>query len=178
MSSKVWLITGSSSSLGSEFVKAALDPGGKRIATVPQVDTIAIYETRDTGASTMLIDVTATQRELNDIANKAVSVYGQIEVLVSNAGYTQFGTVEETSHVDWFRKFNTNDFGALNTTSSFLPHLRSNKSGTIVFIGSMVAWDGVPTVGAYCASEALLYTEGVECVNDVVEGEKDIAGKE
>jgi short-subunit dehydrogenase len=44
----------------------------------------------------MLIDVTATQRELNDIANKAISVYGQIEVLVSNAGYTQFGTIEET----------------------------------------------------------------------------------
>ncbi|KAJ6080054.1 hypothetical protein N7467_009807 [Penicillium canescens] len=45
----------------------------------------------------MLIDVTATQRELNDIANKAISVYGRIEVLVRNAGYTQFGTVNGTS---------------------------------------------------------------------------------
>jgi hypothetical protein len=45
----------------------------------------------------MLIDVTATQGKLNNIANKAISVYGQIEVLVvSNAGYTQFGTLKKS----------------------------------------------------------------------------------
>ncbi|KAJ5996403.1 hypothetical protein N7522_008063 [Penicillium canescens] len=148
MSPQIWIITGSSSSLGSDFVKAALDRGDKVIATAPQ-------------------NATFMQGGLNDIANKAISVYGQIEVMMSNAGYTQFGTIEETSHDDWFKQFNTHDFGASNTTRSFLPHLRSNKSGTIAFIGSMVAWDGVPTVGAYCASEAAIHY--------AVESSKEIA---
>jgi NAD(P)-dependent dehydrogenase (short-subunit alcohol dehydrogenase family) len=94
MSSQVWLITGSSSGLGSEFVKAALHRGDKVIATARNVDRIA--HLRDMGASTMQLDVTATQVELNEVANKAISVYGRIDVLVNNAEYTQFGTVEET----------------------------------------------------------------------------------
>lgn len=155
MSPQVWLITGTSSGLGMEFVRAAVARGDKVIATARNVDKIA--HLREIGATTMQLDVTSPQDELNRKAQEAISVYGRIDALVNNAGYTQFGTVEESSHDDWFTQFNTNVFGALNTTRSFLPHLRSNRSGTIVFIGSMVAWDGVPTGGAYCASKAAIH---------------------
>ncbi|KAJ6056246.1 hypothetical protein N7499_007280 [Penicillium canescens] len=165
MSPQIWIITGSSSSLGSDFVKAALDRGDKVIATAPQSKQNRLSTRQRSEYHADRCHFYA--RGLNDIANKAISVYGQIEVMMSNAGYTQFGTIEETSHDDWFKQFNTHDFGASNTTRSFLPHLRSNKSGTIAFIGSMVAWDGVPTVGAYCASEAAIHY--------AVESSKEIA---
>jgi hypothetical protein len=61
------------------------------------------------------------------------------------------------SHDQWFAQFNTNVFGTLNTTRAFLPHMRRNKAGIVVFIGSMVAWDGLPAGGAYCASKAAIH---------------------
>ncbi|KAJ5128685.1 hypothetical protein N7448_002402 [Penicillium atrosanguineum] len=155
MSPQVWLITGTSSGFGAEFVKSAIARGDKVIATARNVE--KINHLKDIGAATMQLDVTASQAELDRKANEAISMYGRIDVLVNNAGYTQFGTIEESSHEEWFTQFNTNVFGTLNTTRSFLPHFRSNKSGAIVFIGSMVAWDGVPIVGAYCASKAALH---------------------
>ncbi|OQD73629.1 hypothetical protein PENDEC_c014G02742 [Penicillium decumbens] len=155
MSPQVWLITGTSSGFGTEFVKAAIARGDKVIATARNIDRIA--HLKDIGAAIMQLDVTAPQDELDRKANEAISTYGRIDVLVNNAGYTQFGTVEESTHDEWFAQFNTNVFGALNTTRSFLPHMRSNKSGTIVFIGSMIAWDGLPAVGPYCASKAAIH---------------------
>jgi NADP-dependent 3-hydroxy acid dehydrogenase YdfG len=94
MSSQVWLITGTSSGFGTEFVKAAIAQGDKVIATARNVDRIA--HLKDIGAETMQLDVTASQEELNRKADEAISTYGRIDVLVNNAGYTQFGTVEES----------------------------------------------------------------------------------
>jgi NAD(P)-dependent dehydrogenase (short-subunit alcohol dehydrogenase family) len=94
MASKVWLVTGTSSGLGSEFVKAALGRGDKVIATARNVDNIA--HLRELGAAVLQLDVTDPQAELDRKAIEAISVYGRIDVLVNNAGYTQFGTVEDT----------------------------------------------------------------------------------
>ncbi|KAJ5222672.1 uncharacterized protein N7469_008912 [Penicillium citrinum] len=153
--SQVWLITGTSSGLGQELVKAVLNRGDKVIATARNADQISSL--KELGAATLQLDVTATQEQLNLKAEEAVAIYGRIDVLVNNAGYVQFGTIEETSHAQWYDQFNTNVFGTLNTTRSFLPHMRCRKSGIIVFIGSMVAWDAAPTVGAYSASKAAIH---------------------
>ncbi|KAJ5397772.1 hypothetical protein N7509_005885 [Penicillium cosmopolitanum] len=153
--SQVWLITGTSSGLGHELARAVLGRGDKVIATARQLDRISSL--KDLGAATLQLDVTAPQEELNRRAEEAIAIYGRIDVLVNNAGYVQFGTIEETSHDQWFKQFNTNVFGTLNTTRSFLPHMRRRKSGVIVFIGSMVAWDGAPTVGAYASSKAAIH---------------------
>ncbi|KAJ5135626.1 uncharacterized protein N7515_004904 [Penicillium bovifimosum] len=155
MSPRVWLVTGTSSGLGTELVKAVLARGDNVIATARNADRIA--HLKKIGAATMQLDITVSQSELDRKAEEAIAVYGRVDVLVNNAGYTQFGTVEESSHDEWYAQFNTNVFGTLNTTRSFLPHMRARKAGTIVFIGSMVAWDGAPTVGPYCASKAAIH---------------------
>ncbi|KAJ5891746.1 uncharacterized protein N7473_007974 [Penicillium subrubescens] len=155
MSPQVWLITGTSSGFGAELVKEVIARGDKVIATARNVKRIS--HMRDIGAAILQLDVTASQDELNRKAEEAISIYGRIDILVNNAGYTQFGIVEETSHDQWFSQFNTNVFGTLNTTRAFLPHMRSNKAGIVVFIGSMAAWDGLPAGGAYCASKAAIH---------------------
>lgn len=95
MSPQVWLITGTSSGFGTEFVKAAIARGDKVIATARNIDRIA--HLKDIGAAITQLDVTAPQDELDRKANEAISTYGRIDVLVNNAGYTQFGTVEEST---------------------------------------------------------------------------------
>ncbi|OOQ88365.1 putative short-chain oxidoreductase [Penicillium brasilianum] len=155
MAPQIWLITGTSSGFGSQFVKEVIARGDKVIATARNVERIT--HMRDLGAATLQLDVTASQDELNRKAEEAISIFGRVDILVNNAGYTQFGLLEENSHDQWFSQFNTNVFGTLNTTRAFLPHLRSNKAGVVVFVGSMVAWDGLPAVGAYCASKAAIH---------------------
>jgi len=92
--SQVWLITGTSSGLGQELVKAVLNRGDKVIATARNADQISSL--KELGAATLQLDVTATQEQLNLKAEEALAIYGRIDTLVNNAGYVQFGTIEGT----------------------------------------------------------------------------------
>lgn len=94
--SQVWLITGTSSGLGYELVKAVLNRGDKVIATARNLDRISTL--KDLGAAVLQLDVTASQEELNTKAEEAVAIYGRVDVLVNNAGYVQFGSVEESRY--------------------------------------------------------------------------------
>lgn len=93
MSPQVWLITGTSSGFGSEFVKEVVSRGDKVIATARNIERIS--HMKDIGAATLQLDVTTSQDELNRKAEEAISIYGRVDVLVNNAGYTQFGICEE-----------------------------------------------------------------------------------
>jgi NAD(P)-dependent dehydrogenase (short-subunit alcohol dehydrogenase family) len=89
----VWIITGTSSGFGSEFVKQALARGDKVIATARTVSKIA--HMKEAGAAVLSLDVTAPQADLEAKAAEAIAIYGQIDVLVNNAAYVQFGTLED-----------------------------------------------------------------------------------
>lgn len=89
----VWIITGTSSGFGTEFVKQSLARGDKVIATARDISKIVHLE--QAGAATLALDVTATQADLDQKANEAIDIYGQVDVLVNNAAYTQFGTLED-----------------------------------------------------------------------------------
>lgn len=93
MSPQVWLITGTSSGFGSEFVKEVIARGDKVIATARNLERIS--RLREIGAATLQLDVTASQDELNSKAEEAISIYGRVDILLNNAGYTQFGIFEE-----------------------------------------------------------------------------------
>ncbi|GIC86335.1 putative short-chain oxidoreductase [Aspergillus udagawae] len=151
---QVWLITGCSSGFGREFVTQALSHGDKVIATARTIANIT--HLRDAGAAIMQLDVTASQEELDQKASDAIAIYGKVDILVNNAAYTQFGTLEDMNNGDYLSQFTTNVFGTINTTRAFLPHFRERRQGVIVNIGSMAAWESYPAVGAYCASKAAL----------------------
>ncbi|KAA8649271.1 hypothetical protein EYZ11_005538 [Aspergillus tanneri] len=151
--SLVWFITGTSSGFGNELVKQALSRGDKVIATARDVSKIASL--KDSGAAVMSLDVTASQSDLDRKAVEAIGTYGHIDVLVNNAAYTQFGTLEDLGN-EYSTQFNTNVIGTTNTTKAFLPHFRQRRNGIIVNFGSMAAWTTYPTVGAYSASKAAI----------------------
>jgi len=150
--SLVWLITGTSSGIGSDLVRTLLKRGEKVIATGRKL--AALEGLKAEGAETLQLDVTASQEVLDETAKKAVSLYGRVDVVVNNAGYTEIGSVEESTSEEVFKQFNTNVFGATNVAKAILPYLRKQKSGTIVWVGSVAGWISVDGVGLYCASKS------------------------
>lgn len=60
------------------------------------------------------------------------------------------------SREDWIKQYQTHVFGTIGVARAFLPHFRSRKAGTLVFIGSTAAWGGIPTLAAYCGSKSAL----------------------
>jgi len=157
MPPSIWLVTGTSSGFGEEFVKQITARGDKVIATARNLD--KVKHLKDTGAAFLQLDVTASQDELNRKVKEAIGIYGRIDVLVNNAGYVGVGTLEEVGHERMFHMFNTVVFGSEKLTRSILPHFRERRDGLIVFNGSMWGWEGVTANSMYCGAKFAL--EGI-----------------
>ncbi|RDW62120.1 hypothetical protein BP6252_11553 [Coleophoma cylindrospora] len=142
----VWLVTGCSSGLGEELVYAILARGDRVIATGRNA-VIRLSHLKDSGATILDIDVTAPQAALNIKIEEALAVYGGIDVLVPNAGYSEIGFDK------WQDQLQTNFFGVTNITRAILPHFRKKKVGHIAIISSVSAWSGALAAGPYVVSK-------------------------
>ncbi|TYB91603.1 SDR family NAD(P)-dependent oxidoreductase, partial [Micromonospora sp. WP24] len=94
---RVWLITGCSSGFGREVALAALAAGDRVMATARRPEALAdLAEIGGDRLSTTALDVT-DPASVQAAAKATLAVFGRIDVLVNNAGFTMIGAVEETS---------------------------------------------------------------------------------
>ena len=153
---KVWLVTGASKGLGLSLVKKLLNEGCKVAATSRTVERLE----KEVGASAnfLPLDVNVTdEQSVRNAILKAIETFGGIDVVVNNAGYIQFGTLEELSDGEVRQNFDTNVFGALNVIRSVMPHFRNKKSGHIINISSIAGLIGTfPGCGIYSATKFAL----------------------
>lgn len=150
-SPKVWFITGCSSGFGAALTQEILTRGDRVIATARDVPKIS--ELESVGAKIMAFDVTADAGTLTAKAKEAHGLFGQIDFLINNAGYSVQGTIEELTAEEIQAQFDTNVFGLLNVTRAFLPYFRQQRSGVIGNISSVGAWRGFPGMGVYTSSK-------------------------
>jgi NAD(P)-dependent dehydrogenase (short-subunit alcohol dehydrogenase family) len=153
MAEKVWFITGTSRGFGREWAVAALDRGDKVAATARNTasldDLVAKY-----GDAILPLQLDVTDRAADFAAVKqAHEHFGRLDVVVNNAGYGQFGFVEEVSEQDARDQIETNVFGALWVTQAALPYLRNQGSGHIIQVSSIGGIVAFPNVGIYHASK-------------------------
>jgi NAD(P)-dependent dehydrogenase (short-subunit alcohol dehydrogenase family) len=151
--SKIWMITGTSRGFGREWAMAALERGDSVAATAR--DTSTLQELVDAYGDAVLpisLDVTDRKADFAAVAH-AHEHFGRLDVVVNNAGYGQFGFIEEISETEARNQIETNLFGALWITQAALPFLRAQGSGHILQVSSIGGISAFPMVGIYHASK-------------------------
>src|SRR5262252_9088740 len=145
---KIWFITGATRGFGALITQAVLGSGDAVVATARYPSSIADHPR----LLKLPLDVT-NEGQARDAAAKGIETFGNIDVLVNNAGYGLLGAVEEASALEVERVFATNVFGLLNVTRAVLPHMRKRRSGHIINMSSIGGYASYPGWGVYCATK-------------------------
>ena len=150
---KTWFITGTSRGFGREWAVAALQRGDRVAATARDVSTLDdLVERFGDAVLPLQLDVTDRDADFAAVA-EAHQHFGRLDVVVNNAGYGQFGFIEELSEAELRDQLETNVFGAFWVTQAALPYLREQGGGHIVQVSSIGGISAFPNVGAYHASK-------------------------
>lgn len=151
MTQKTWFITGASRGIGAEIAKAVLATGDQLIATARRKTDLHEFESNP-NVLTLSLDITDEAQVQAAVAD-ALERFGQIDVLVNNAGFGILGGVEETSAQEVERVYRTNVFGLLNVIRAVLPSMRQRRSGHIINLSSIGGYRAPAGWGVYSSTK-------------------------
>lgn len=165
---KVALVTGASSGIGKATAVALREEGFYVYATAP--DVAESDELRSAGFELLTLDVT-NEKQVKDAIKTAESRNGSIQVLVNNAGYGQYGPIEEIPIENIKKDFDVNVFGLLRMCQLALPAMRKAGEGRIINISSVAGEFSQPGAGIYHATK-----HAVEAIDEALRMEVDSFG--
>lgn len=152
--SKTVLITGASSGIGKAAAHHFAAQGWNVIATMrtPEKET-ELVENNQIFIARLDVQYPET---IETAIEQGIARFGQIDVVVNNAGYGQFGIFEAVTPEQVREQFDVNVFGVMNTIRAALPHLRERKQGMIINISSGAGRFTLPLISLYNASKFAL----------------------
>ena len=151
-----WLITGCSTGLGRALAQAVLDAGHNAVVTARDAAKVSdLAEGHPDTALALALDVT-DPAQVTQAMQAAEERFGEIDVLVNNAGYGYRAAVEEGDEADVQTLFATNLFGPVAMIKAVLPGMRARGRGAIVNISSIGARISPAGSGYYAATKAAL----------------------
>ncbi|MCA6969568.1 oxidoreductase [Pectobacterium carotovorum] len=134
MKSKVILVTGASSGIGEAAALRLKASGHTVYAAARRIERMQ----KLTGADIRVLPLDVTDSvSVQTVVDTIIAECGRIDVVVNNAGYGSYGAVEEVSPEEGRAQFDVNVFGAVRLTQLVLPHMRAQRSGTVINITSM-----------------------------------------
>ncbi len=135
MTQNTILITGASSGIGRTTALHFQAQGWNVVATMRSPEKETEFNALD---NVLVTRIDVTDSESIDAAVAAgIDRFGQIDVLLNNAGYGAYGPLEAFPMENIERQFDTNVIGLLAVTKALLPHFRANRSGTIINVSSI-----------------------------------------
>ncbi|ROR89102.1 SDR family oxidoreductase [Raoultella terrigena] len=152
--SKVWFITGAARGIGFSLARQALAHGDAVAVTSRTLDSLQqAFGQGNTRLLALEVDLTS-EASVQDAIDKTIVRFGRIDRVVNNAGYAQQGTVEALTDAELRRNFEVNLFASLHVLRHALPHLRTQRSGHIFNVASIVGFQGgYAGWGSYTASK-------------------------
>lgn len=163
MTQRIALVTGASSGIGRVTAVLLAKNGYYVFAAARRMD--RLEQIRSDHIEPVELDVT-DEDAIRRTVNHVILTKGRIDVLVNNAAYGQLGAIECVSMEAAHRQFEVNVFGYARFMQAVLPHMRTQKSGRIVNITSILGKMSTPGFGWYAASKYAM-----EALTDAVRGE-------
>jgi NAD(P)-dependent dehydrogenase (short-subunit alcohol dehydrogenase family) len=156
---KVAIVTGSSSGIGYETTLALARDGFYTFATVRSVKKaqkiLEVTKKEKLNIEIIELDID-DEKSIKSAFEKIFSKKPRIDVLVNNAGWALFGSLEDVPIKDFRSQFETNFFGIISIIQRVAPIMRKQGSGIIVNISSVAGRIGFPGSSAYISSKFAL----------------------
>ena len=152
-----WFVTGTSRGLGLELVKQLLDRGDNVAATTRSVErlTASLADVDTSRLLALTLDL-VDETQVRTAVAKTRERFGELDVVVNNAGYGYLAAVEEVSDQDARNMFDVQVFGVWNVLRAVLPGFRENRSGSIINVSSVLGLLTFPGWGLYSAGKSAL----------------------
>lgn len=157
------LITGCSSGIGRATARAFTDADWQVYATAR--DESELSELAEVGCETLAVDV-RSDADVSSAIDQMLADDERIDCLVNNAGYAQFGPLEDLETSELERQFDVNVFGPHRLITAVLPAMRAANTGTIINISSTAGRVSFPGGGAYAGSKF-----AIEAMSDALRAE-------
>ena len=149
---KVALVSGGARGIGASIARALVEDGGKVvIGDLLDEEGAALAEQRGPSTTYVHLDVTSL-RDWTAAVDSAVQTYGQLDVLVNNAGIAQAFPIEAYPHEDWEKIVAVNLTGAFNGIQAVASAMK-DRGGSIVNISSILGLTAVPANAGYIATK-------------------------
>ena len=156
---KTVLITGASSGIGEELAWQLAQAGAHLTLTARRADLLDALAQRITAAGkpqplVAPCDVTR-DGDIERAVAESTRRWGQLDVVIANAGFGVVGALRDLSIDDYRRQFETNVFGVLRTIYAALPEIEKTR-GNVVIVGSVAGWTASPNASPYAMSKFAL----------------------
>lgn len=156
------IVTGASSGIGLATAKKFLDEGDRVFVGARRVVEMNKAFSSYSQAVVLPLDI-ADDKSRKAFAQKFFGLAQRPDVIVSNAGYGQFGPIETVSEAQFKEQFEVNVFGLVSFLQLFLPSMRQAGAGSIINISSVLGRFSIPYGAWYAATKHALeaLTEGL-----------------
>ncbi len=154
--SKVVLITGASSGIGEATARLLAAQGHRVYVGARRTDRLEtlVQEIRANGgtAAFRALDVTSAQ-DMRDFVQGAEAAYGQVDVIVNNAGVMPLSPLNSLKVDEWDRMIDVNIRGVLHGIAAVLPGMERQGHGQVINVSSIGGLAVSPTAAVYCATK-------------------------
>ena len=154
---RVAVITGASSGIGLACAEPLARAGvsvvlGARRTSMLE-DAVARIRTAGGRAEAVTMDVTR-EADVVGLVSRAQEVFGRLDIMICNAGFGYYGTVEETPPELMHRMMDVNFMGTFYGARAALPIFRAQKTGHLLLVSSIVGQRGIARMSGYSATKA------------------------
>ncbi|MEP6718176.1 MAG: SDR family oxidoreductase [bacterium] len=157
LNNRVAIVTGGSKGIGRGIAEALVREGVNVFISArkrPEIEeTVVELNALKGGSANGIVADVCNYAQVQALFERAVSVFGGVDILINNAGIGIFGLVEEMAVEDFRAVLETNVFGVFHCSREAIPLMRARGGGYIINISSLAGVNAHPKMAAYNASK-------------------------